>query len=460
MPEENLVHETPTMKQEEAGLWKERGDAFFKQGDYENALACYNSGLEIDSDNCKIWNNKGFCLHKIGRKEEAGQCRQKILDIQDSLNLIKKALIEEKLLIKEEKPVPVVQVAHPERPLPPEGDINESKEGMNRAKISGISGSTRQLLRGNQTSYGRQLTGYKEINHFFHHYDEILSATELDARKKQDIRLYELDSEEVRLDGLLREGIAKQTIEVDKNLNNLKNKATTSGNIFRKFGYRLQYSFGKHLRTRRINGPFSEMSKDLLKVRDRKENLLLYKEQNVRNECNRVDDYYQYLKQNESFLIGAYGEELVIKILSQLSGEYHVFNDVNLHFHHAIRWKGNDFIKSSQIDHVVIGPAGIFLIETKNWKVSDIIDKSEDLVFQVKRSNFALWKFLIRRCRRSEMVKIRNVVVATHGSGSLQSLDKYVDIIPPGQLISYITRRKEFLSEADVEELAEIIPVN
>ncbi|NVM56320.1 MAG: NERD domain-containing protein [Candidatus Helarchaeota archaeon] len=30
-------------------------------------------------------------------------------------------------------------------------------------------------------------------------------------------------------------------------------------------------------------------------------------------------------------------------------------------------WKDNEYVKSCQIDHVVIGRNGIFLIETKNW---------------------------------------------------------------------------------------------
>ena len=54
---------------------------------------------------------------------------------------------------------------------------------------------------------------------------------------------------------------------------------------------------------------------------------------------------------------GDSGERYVSHILSHLSAEYHVFNDVYL----------NSNGRSSQIDHVVISKFGIFVIETKNY---------------------------------------------------------------------------------------------
>lgn len=55
---------------------------------------------------------------------------------------------------------------------------------------------------------------------------------------------------------------------------------------------------------------------------------------------------------------GAYAEERVTRKLSRLPEEYHVFNDVYI-------LNGN---RSVQIDHVVISPYGLFVIETKNYK--------------------------------------------------------------------------------------------
>ena len=56
----------------------------------------------------------------------------------------------------------------------------------------------------------------------------------------------------------------------------------------------------------------------------------------------------------ERFFIGAKGEEKVAEILRALPDPYHVFND---------------FVADGEhVDHVVVGPAGVFAVETKFWR--------------------------------------------------------------------------------------------
>ncbi len=56
----------------------------------------------------------------------------------------------------------------------------------------------------------------------------------------------------------------------------------------------------------------------------------------------------------ERFFKGARGEERVAGILRSLPATYHVFNDFVAGRNH--------------VDHVVVGPAGVFAVETKFWK--------------------------------------------------------------------------------------------
>ncbi len=60
-----------------------------------------------------------------------------------------------------------------------------------------------------------------------------------------------------------------------------------------------------------------------------------------------------------AFLKGAQGEEQVAHELGFLPGAYSVFHGVALRG--AVRLPARDF------DHVVVGPTGVFVIETKNW---------------------------------------------------------------------------------------------
>ena len=59
------------------------------------------------------------------------------------------------------------------------------------------------------------------------------------------------------------------------------------------------------------------------------------------------------LKRVESFYKGARGEEKIAGILATLPDVYHVFNDFTVGRNH--------------VDHVVVGPGGVFAIETKFW---------------------------------------------------------------------------------------------
>lgn len=62
-----------------------------------------------------------------------------------------------------------------------------------------------------------------------------------------------------------------------------------------------------------------------------------------------------------AFFKGAAGEEIVARELARLPAGFHVF--------HAVDAGGGVMMwRSGDIDHVVVGPTGIFVIETKNWR--------------------------------------------------------------------------------------------
>ena len=72
------------------------------------------------------------------------------------------------------------------------------------------------------------------------------------------------------------------------------------------------------------------------------------------------------LRHVERFFKGARGEERVAGILRALPDSYHVFND---------------FVAgSAHVDHVVVGPAGVFSVETKNWRGAVTVEEGHILV--------------------------------------------------------------------------------
>ncbi|MBR7180414.1 MAG: NERD domain-containing protein [Kiritimatiellae bacterium] len=68
----------------------------------------------------------------------------------------------------------------------------------------------------------------------------------------------------------------------------------------------------------------------------------------------------------ESYFKGARGEERVSGILKTLPDGYHVFNDF--------------VAMGTHVDHVVVGPPGVFSVETKNWQGEVTVDDGYVLV--------------------------------------------------------------------------------
>lgn len=76
--------------------------------------------------------------------------------------------------------------------------------------------------------------------------------------------------------------------------------------------------------------------------------------------------YLMGLRRVERFFKGARGEERVSGILRSLPERYHVFND---------------FVAGGlHVDHVVVGPAGVFAVETKNWRGAVTVEDDQILV--------------------------------------------------------------------------------
>ena len=65
----------------------------------------------------------------------------------------------------------------------------------------------------------------------------------------------------------------------------------------------------------------------------------------------------------EAFFKGARGEEMVAVLLADLPGGYHVFHDFAC--------------GPQRLDHVVVGPSGVFAIETKCWAGHVTLDGGE-----------------------------------------------------------------------------------
>lgn len=169
-----------------------------------------------------------------------------------------------------------------------------------------------------------------------------------------------------------------------------------------------------------------------------------------------------------SFIYGALGEQKVVNTLENLSDDFILINDFSVSFSPAIyNRKENEYIKSVQIDHVLVAPSGIFLIETKNWSEKSLINLSlRSPVQQIRRTSFVLFKLLnnemsnyrLRLDRHhwgDKKISIKNLIVMTNAKP--QEEFQHVKILTLNELLGYINYFKPIFSFNETQKIADFL---
>lgn len=134
-------------------------------------------------------------------------------------------------------------------------------------------------------------------------------------------------------------------------------------------------------------------------------------------------------------LTGAKAELEVIWRLRSLPGGYTVFNNVQLNSRRYIKFNDGP-LKSAQLDHVVLSPAGVFVIETKCWSRQFSESGHYHNPFdQVQRARYLCWDLL-----KAEYGKLPvRAIILTAGSLPAAPPDSYTKVLHSKDLTGYIT---------------------
>lgn len=170
-----------------------------------------------------------------------------------------------------------------------------------------------------------------------------------------------------------------------------------------------------------------------------------------------------------NFIYGAIGEQKVVNVLKDLNEEYIIINDFNYSFNIPLKNKyENTIIKTIQIDHLVISPAGIFIIETKNWSTHSINNKDlKSPVAQINNLKYALSIILNKSTQLkwsvnnhhwgNQKTPIRNIIVLINQK--LEEKFHYTKICTLNELNGYIKwfnteKQKVIYTPSQVEKIA------
>lgn len=181
-----------------------------------------------------------------------------------------------------------------------------------------------------------------------------------------------------------------------------------------------------------------------------------------RQALDALDRRKRVIDEINTFIYGAIGEQKVVEELKQLPDDYTLINDFFIAFDKSIFSKQQrSFIRSVQIDHLLISPAGIFLIETKNWSQQSLRNLSlRSPVEQIRRSNDALFKLLRRNVNfgldkhhwGERKLSIRNLIVLINHKPMEEF--QYVKILTLAELLGFITYFKPSLSRHETRAVA------
>lgn len=179
-----------------------------------------------------------------------------------------------------------------------------------------------------------------------------------------------------------------------------------------------------------------------------------------------LDHIKATVDQLKPFILGALGEHQVVKELRALSDDYYLINNLSLHFKQGI-YGGQSlgYIRSVQMDHVLVGPPGVFLIETKNWSPSSLADR--DLfspVLQIKRAGYSLFKLLNRTTFHHQTnlathhwgdrkIPVKNILVFIK-TKPMEKF-KHVSVLTLPELLGYINYFEPALSNTEVQKITD-----
>ena len=170
------------------------------------------------------------------------------------------------------------------------------------------------------------------------------------------------------------------------------------------------------LKLRKLTSEKDDKLKEQNKLFDRKQLGITQVRDDVicdlKNETNgterRVAAIEETLKSNDYY--GAVAELEMIDLLKKLPDNYHVINDVCIKLTRSIRFN-NEWISSVQIDHLVIGPSGVFIVEVKNWsRKFAFTGNFHNPYNQIKRHNRACYILL----KEQANTKLRNIIACAN----------------------------------------------
>ena len=155
---------------------------------------------------------------------------------------------------------------------------------------------------------------------------------------------------------------------------------------------------------------------------------------------------------------GAYGEIKVLQELKKLDDRYYILCNVNIQLKKYVSYNGEWNLRSAQMDFVVVGPTGIYVMEVKNWG-SDQVNHHMGLNphEQVDRAGRVLWIYL-KQHSFFYKPRVTNLLVPVQGNIGYNPSYRSVLIRNPYGLVKFINENnRNTLDENRIFKVVKIL---
>jgi hypothetical protein len=346
------------------------------------------------------------------------------------------------------------------------------------ARLHNRNGSLTELLEKFRWQGIHSFTNFNEIRKYHDSY-----SANVQEINKQGSELLEQNIQDIE------NQIEKETVDLDTNVRNHKSalilEKASLGNAIQEYTNnadiksrlihwiplllaKRRFNKLEHCLDIEVNRPFQKMITliEQLKseLQDKKVNNEKWALFFVEKELMRAFTIKSVLDTNRSLYYGAEGEERALTELSALPDAYAIINDYRKKFPKPIYdRKNHDHISSIQVDHIVIGPTGLFLIETKNWSKKSV--EREDFfspIKQIRRSSFAVFVLVNKSIEDSRMsifssgwgskkISPKNILLLMNNKPS--EVFQFVQVVTLDEVRSYISKGPEIYSNEEVVQL-------
>lgn len=189
-------------------------------------------------------------------------------------------------------------------------------------------------------------------------------------------------------------------------------------------------------------------------------------QQSAGQRLRELDRKHAVVNSLNNYIYGALGEQKVVKVLEQLPDDYYLINDFSVTFSPALyNRKDDDYIKSVQVDHLLVGPSGVFIIETKNWSQQSMENLSlRSPIAQIRRASYALF-YLLNSERSdyhlelnahhwgSKKIPLKSLIVLTRSKPSAEF--QYVKVLTLEELLQYVRYLPPVFSSIEIKKITD-----